>query len=72
MTRSCCTSKNTALENERATEPNQGVPCPESGSIAWKSPGSVALYVLLKKRDAMADSDKTAEDVAASGKAVQE
>lgn len=67
------------LAEQQATEPDRGVPCPEPGSIAWESPGSVALYLLLKKRSEQTDSDKTAEDAAArsvadsaSGKAVQE
>ena len=59
--RPCRTAKNaqnTALEDERATEPDRGdVPCPEPDSDAWESPGRVALYCLLKKRSAMADSD---------------
>jgi hypothetical protein len=73
--RSCRSAKNaqnTALEDERATEPDQGIPCPDPGSDAWESPGRIALCLLLKKRSETALSDKTAEDVAASGKAVQE
>jgi hypothetical protein len=60
------------LAEQQATEPDRGVPCPEPGSIAWKSPGSVALHLLLKKRSETALSDKTAEDVSDSGKALQE
>ena len=52
------------LAEQQATEPDRGIPCPEPGSIAWDSPGSVALYCLLKKRSEQTDSDKT--------KAVQE
>ena len=60
------------LADDQATEPDRGVPCPEPDSDAWESLGSVALYILLKKRSETALSDKTAEDVAASGKAMQE
>jgi hypothetical protein len=60
------------LAEQQATEPDRGVPCPEPDSDAWESPGSVALYLLLKKRDEKALSDKTAEDVSDSGKAMQE
>lgn len=52
------------LAEQQATDPDRGIPCPEPGSIAWDSPGSVALYQLLKKRSEQTDSDKA--------KAVQE
>ena len=73
--RPCRTAKKTpnpALGHKQATEAIQSVSRSESGSIARKSPGDVDLYLLLKKRSETALSDKTAEDVAASGKAVQE
>lgn len=73
--RPCRTAQNPHdfdLAEQQATEPDRGVSCPEPGSIAWKSLGSVDLYLLLKKRDEKALSDKTAEDVSDSGKALQE
>jgi hypothetical protein len=73
--RPCRTAKNeqnSALGHKQATEAVQSVPQSESVSIAPKSPGNIDLYLLLKKRSGKALSDTPAEDVSASGKAVQE
>ena len=63
MMRSCYTSKNAqsaAFEDDRVTEPDRGIPCPEPDSDAWESPGRVALYLLLKKR--MEDTFRTGKE----------
>jgi len=71
--RPCRTVKNArnfAPAHKQATEAVQSAE-PESGSIARKSPGNIDLYLLFKKRDGKALSDKTAEVKPVSRKSVQ-
>lgn len=59
--RACRTAKNpqnSACGRNQATKPVQSVSRSESGFIAPKSPGDIALYLLFKKRSAQSLSDR--------------